>query len=358
MDFTGFLRASIAVGKLPHGPTRLSRREDLVIAAEESGDPKALAYALLMLAWDEYIAKDFPAAVVAFARAWRIRQTHPEVFDERLSRKVRLVFPFVVTGMQKQAGMPRRELDRLMDEMEGFFRSGGSSLRAVYRCRYLIHRARGETDLAGASIESMLTEPRDGPNACEWLYLSTAASWYTSQAEWARAADLWRSITSGAASCRCTPKHLGTAHSELMVCLCRQGRYAEARLHRDIGYPLVRGLVAQQSQVLNHMWFFVQAREFERALEIVQEHASWIADDSEGVAEFWRASLKVLQVCTFAQAAGYGRARFVRADGRITTVAELRAELDILLGDYAAGQDAQTGERKFQALYDHHRRAR
>jgi hypothetical protein len=375
MDRARLVAASVAVNRLPHGSLRIARREELLAAAEQSGDLGAIASVLLDLARDNHFLGNTTATAeaTALARAWQIRRTNPEVFDEQLYTKTRGVFPSILDGLIRRRDLSRREIDRLTDEMEGFYRSSGFSLRAVYRSRYLIHVLAGEHEAANAQIEAMLSEPGDAHTFCEAFYHYFAALWFEQRKDWERAAQECRAMLIDGAVCKCHPSHVAKAHSELMHCLQKLGRTEEARAHRDVGYPLVRGQEKLGRAVMQHVLIAEVTRDTEYGLRVIQDHVGWLSRDGGKVGEQWQLAVTALRFLGRLESEGGGERQLTREVGqgdggggregaggdrgesRVVTVAQLRAELDAELVEFAMKRDAAAGDGKFQRILDKYR---
>ncbi|HEY3869835.1 MAG TPA: hypothetical protein VGM10_15835 [Actinocrinis sp.] len=357
MERARLVAASVEVNRVPHGPQRLAAREELLAAAEQSGDPGAVASVLLDLAGDQHHHGGTGAGTAALARAWQIRRTNPEVFDARLHGKLRLVFPAVLEGLVRRRDLPRPEIDRLADEMEGLYRSCGFSLRAVHRSRHLIHRVAGEQEAASARIEAMLSEPGDAHSFCGAFYHYIAALWFERLRDWERAALECRAILAEGASCRCGPSHLANGHNELMYCLLRLGRFEQARVVREAGYPLVRGVERQWRHVMQHILLADLTGDTEYGLRVVRDHAGWLSRGSAKVGECWLLAMIALRFLGRVEAEGGGKRVLVpdEGGGRGLTVARLRADLDAELAELVVKRDAAAGGERFRRLLEKYR---
>lgn len=367
MERARLIAASVAVSRLPPGALRLTRREELLAAVERTGDLGAVASVLLDLAWDHHSLGNTAAETTALARAWQIRQARPEVFDARLCVKVRLVFPAILEGLVRRRDLPRREIDRLSQEMEAFYRSGGYSLRAVHRGRFLIHRLHGEQEAAEQRLEAMLSEPGDVHSFCDSFYHYVAALWFERRKDWERATQECRAMLAGVAACQCRPPHIAHAHSELMYCLLELGRTQEARAQREVAYPLVRGQARLWRHVMQHLLVADRIRDVEYGMQVVQDHIGWLsARDGKTVGERWLLGMVALRFLGRLEAAGGGERTLKREAGasgeggaggecEVVTVAQLRAEVDAELTEDALKRDTASGEGKFQRLLDKYR---
>jgi len=327
MDIGEFRRASRAVSRLRSGPLRISRREDLLAAAERSGEDYPLACALLDLAWDHHEEKAAAPMAVAFARAWRTWQDRPEVFDRRLREKVRLVFPVLIGTLIQQRAVPRTELDRLTGELERFYRLGGYSLRAVHRCRYQIHEAYGEAEQATACIEAMLAEPGDALSLCESSYQYVAAIWFALVEHWPRAAEACRAAVIHDGECDCDPPHAAYARSVLMYSLLKTGDLDEAREQCAIGYPLIRGRAPLRRLLSVHVEYAIRGGDVAHGLTVLRDHGDLIPpalDATEADREFVGHAVGFLRhLCE----TGLGRTRIDLDHGRTFTAVALLEEL-------------------------------
>lgn len=327
MDIGEFRRASRAVSRLRPGPLRTSRREDLLAAAERSGQDYPLACALLDLAWDHHQEKSAAPMAVAFARAWRIWQARPEIFDRRLREKVRLVFPVLIGTLIQQRAVPRTELDRLAGELERFYRVGGYSLRAVHRCRYQIHEAYGEAEQASACVEAMLAEPGDALSLCESYYHYVAAIWFALVENWSRAAEACRAALIHDGECDCDPPHSAYARSVLMYSLLKTGDLDGAREQCALGYPMVRAREPLRRLLSVHMEYAIRAGDAAHGLAVLRDHGDLIPpapDAAPADREFVGHAVGFLRHLT---ETGRGQTQVDLTGGRTFTAAALLEEL-------------------------------
>ena len=330
-----------AVDALPYGPERTARREDLVAHAEQCGDPALLASALLSHADDCQEDGENQPMVVSFGRAWRIWQTRPESFDASLRFRFREHFQHVVDVLNEDSRVPDVEVDRLMAEMEGFYRAGGYSLRAVHRSRYWIYRRRGENDLATRQIEALLAEPGDSGASCDACDLATAAYWYEKQDDLPRAVELWLTVIGGVRSCE--RPHVGIAHGEVMIDLLNLERFDEARRHHLLGYPAIRRRRDLPRQLELHALFVNRTRDVLRGLELLHDHVDWLPADRDAVGDLWWVHGRFLLFLKLLINEGHGDLPITVGGGRVVPVSRLYTLLDTVLADHAAHQDRETG---------------
>ncbi len=338
---TAQIRAALdAVDQLPYGNERTTRREDLVVYAEQCGDPAIHAAALLSLADDCQETGDDQGMVVNFGRAWRIWQTRPEAFDAFLRFRFREHFQHVVDVLDEDARVPKADVDRLMDEMETFYRVGGYSMRAVYRSRYWIFRRRGQDDDATKQVEAMLAEDGDSGASCDACDLATAAYWYEKLDDLPRAVELWRAILSGARACD-SRHHIAVAHGEVMIDLLNLERFDEARRHHEAGYPLIRRNRDLPRQLELHALYVNRTRSVLRGLEILHDHIDWLPADADEVGGLWWVCGRFLLFLKLLMNAGMADLPLTRPGGEVVTAAALHAELDAVLAEYAARKDGE-----------------
>ncbi len=342
---TARIRAALAaIDELPHGQERIAQREDVIVLAEQCGDPALLASALLSFADDCHEGGENQGMVVGFGRAWRIWQTRPEVFDTALRFRFREHFQHVVDVLNDDSRVPAGEVDRLVDQMEAFYRSGGYSLRAVHRSRYWIHRRRDQAEQATRCIETLLAEDGDAGASCDACDLATAAYWYEKLGDLPRAVELWRAVIAGVRSC--DRPHVGIAHGEVMIDLLNLGHYDEARLHHRLGYPAIRRRDLPRQLEL-HTLFVSRTRDMLRGLEILHDHVDRLPADRHAVGEFWWVHGRFLLFLKLLINEGHGDLPVTRSSRQIVTVSALYAELDAILADYAAHQDHASGGTDF-----------
>jgi tetratricopeptide (TPR) repeat protein len=341
MDAARIRAALAAVDELPYGRERTARREDLLAHAEGCGDLAVLASALLSLADDCQEDGENQGMVVWFGRAWRIWQTRPDVFDAPLRFRFREHFQHVVDVLSEDSRVPAAEVDRLVDQMEAFYRTGGYSLRAVHRSRYWIHRRRKETEQATRCIEALLAEDGDVGASCDACDLATAAYWYEKLDDLPRAVELWKAIIAGVRSCG--RPHVGIAHGEVMIDLLNLERFDEARQHHRLGYPAIRRRRDLPRQLELHALFVNRTRDMLRGLEILHDHIDWLPEDRHAVGELWWVHGRFLLFLKLLINEGHGDLPVTRSAQRVVTASALYDELDAVLADYAAHHDLANG---------------
>ena len=344
---TAEVRAALdAADELPYGRERTARREDLVVLAEQCGDPATFASALLSLADDCQETGDNQGMVVNFGRAWRIWQHRPDAFDPYLRFRFREHFQHVIDVLDEDERVPESDVDRLMDEMEAFYRAGAYSMRAVYRSRYWIHRRRGQDDDATKQVEALLAEDGDSGASCDACDLATAAYWYEKLDDLPRAVELWRAILSGVRSCN-VRHHVSVAHGEVMIDLLNLGQFAEARTHHEAGYPMIRRNRGLPRQLELHALYVNRTRSLLRGLEILHDHVDWLPREPDGVGGLWWVCGRFLLFLHLLMKAGLADLPVTRPGGEVATAAALHAELDAVLGQYAARKDAEASGTEF-----------
>jgi hypothetical protein len=356
MDLAQLHAALAAADELPYGRERTTRREELVALAEQIGDPAALASALLSLADDCQEDGDEQGMVLGFSRAWRIWQTRPEAFDAALRFRFREHFQHVVDVLDADERVPAAEVDRLMDEMESFYLAGGYSLRAVHRSRYWIHRRRGENEPATLRIEALLAEDGDAGASCDACDLATAAYWYERLDDLPKAVDLWLAIIAGVRSCE--RPHVGIAHGEVMIDLLNLERFDKARQHHRLGYPAIRRRDDLPRQLELHTLFVNRTRDVLRGLEILHDHVDRLPAHRDAVGEYWWVHGRFLLFLRLLIDAGQGDLPITRSPRQIITASALYAELDAVLADHAAHQDAASGGTEYAETLESWRTAK
>lgn len=355
-DVAGIRAALAAADELPYGLERAERREELVARAEGCGDPATFAAALLGLADDWQRHGENQGMVVAFGHAWRIWQTRPDVFDDTLRFRFREHFKHVVDVLGEDARVPAADVDRLMDDMEAFYRAGGYSLREVHRSRYRIHRRRGQTGQATERIKALLAEDADEGASCDACDLATAAYWYEELDDLPRAVELWLAVIAGVPSCQ--EPHVAIAHGEVMIDLLNLERLDEAGRHHRLGYSMIRRRRDLPRQLELHMLFAGRVRDVVRGLEILHDHIDWLPEDRHTVGEFWRVHGGFLLFLKLLINEGHGDLPVTRSARRVVTASALYAGLDTVLADYAAHQDHATGAAEFAETLESWRTAK
>jgi tetratricopeptide (TPR) repeat protein len=265
-------------GLAPHGPVRIARGEYLVDAAEAAGDPTARAQALIDVIEAYEFGAEQPKMLVPFAALLRLWDEAPQAFDAVRAHSLFWYFKWTTGGMIGVPEVPLASIRRWLEEMESRYRQAGYSPRAVHMGRHRLAREAGDTEAARREFQAWLDAPRDRMADCHACEISDQGWWMTQLDRDAEAVGLWQPVLNGESSCAEEP-HRVLAHS--LMPLVRLGRLDEARANHLRGYRLARGVPNLRGALGRHLEFCALTGNEARGLEILAEHAGFLAQGAE-----------------------------------------------------------------------------
>jgi tetratricopeptide (TPR) repeat protein len=258
----------------PYGPARSARAEQLVEQATQTGDRPVLVRALqaLITAYEYDGSSD--RMLVPFARVLRMWDDRPEDFDEHASHSLHWHFKWVSAGLIWQPNVPLATIGRWLDEMERRYRLAGYGPQAVHACRHYVAAHVGDTDAAITHFDRWITAERDDMADCEACERHNRGDWLTTCHRDAEAVKTWQAVTDGHLVCAEEPHRV---LAKTLLPLLRLGRADQARANHLRGYRMVRGNPNLRSSVGQHLEFAALTGNEGRALEILADHATWLA---------------------------------------------------------------------------------
>lgn len=258
----------------PYGPARSARAEQLVERAAQTGDRPILVHALqaLITAYEYDGTSD--RMLVPFARVLRMWDDRPEDFDEEAAHGLHWHFKWVSAGLIWQPNVPLATIERWLDEMERRYRLAGYGPQAVHACRHYVAAHLDDTEAAAAHFDRWITAERDEMADCEACERHNRGDWLTMSGRDAEAVQTWQAVTDGHLVCAEEPHRV---LAKTLLPLVRLGRADEARANHLRGYRMVRGNPNLRSSVGEHLEFAALTGNEGRALEILADHADWLA---------------------------------------------------------------------------------
>ena len=331
-------------GQTPNGPVKIARAEYLVQAAEAAGDSPLHAQALLdVIKAYEYGAEQ-PKLLVPFARLLRLWEQDPGAFDWQRTHSLFWYFKWASSGMLSIPEVPLASVEGWLGEMESRYRQAGHSPRAVHMGRHRLARAGGDEEAAEREFEAWLDAPRDAMADCEACEAGGHGTWHVSQGRDERALDLWGRVLAGELVCAEEP-HRVLSHS--LLPLVRLGRLDEARANHLRGYRMARGVANLRSTIARHLEFCALTGNEARGLEILTEHAAFLApgaEDAESRLDFLSGAVILLRRLVALGLGGLELGR-VDLDGAGTGASEAGA------GVTTVAQAAEAAHTQIAALY-------
>jgi tetratricopeptide (TPR) repeat protein len=262
----------------PNGPIRIARAEYLVDAAEACGDSPVYAQALIdVINAYEYGAEQ-SKLLVPFAQLLRLWDRDGAAFDQRRRHFLFWYFKWATGGMVSVPEVPLASIEGWLGEMESRYRQAGHSPRPVHMGRHRLARATGDEPAADREFEAWLDAPRDSMADCNACEAGDQGWWHAFNGRDEQALNQWRPVLDGELTCAEEP-HRVLSHS--LLPLVRLGRIDEARANHLRGYRMARGVANLRSTIARHIEFCALTGNEARGLEILTEHAAFLAPGAE-----------------------------------------------------------------------------
>ncbi|MFG3496724.1 tetratricopeptide repeat protein [Streptomyces sp. NPDC047886] len=260
----------------PNGLLRNARGEELVAAAESTGDPGLLRAALFGLIKAYEYSTERGKMMVPFARLLQEWDRDPSAFDAHDTHTLHWMFKWVSSGMLTLPEIPLATMERWLGEMENRYRTAGFTERAVRQAEFELAHDIGDTERAARAFASWTAADRDPMANCNACELNDQGTYWTTLEQDDKALHTWEPVLAGRARCAEEP-HRVLAKS--LLPLLRTGRPDEARAHHLRGYRMARGDESLLPSIGLHIEFCALTGNEGRGLEILAEHAPHLASD-------------------------------------------------------------------------------
>jgi len=331
--------------ELPYGPERVGEHLALLARAEDAGDYTLRCKLLIWLSDDCMETGDKPRMAEYFDRAWALFRAHPDEIDEDVRYNLRTTFAPTVEFLDTSPDVPAEVVLARLDELDGFYRGYGYSMRIPHRTRYWFHRRRDEREQASEQVELLIAAPGDAGAHCDAMGPTVGAQWYQGAGEdRERAAELWRTVLQ-LPDQRCREDHRAQAYAELMFLALQQDRGGEARRCHRAGYPLIRRVPDEWRSLDLHMVHAMRVRDVVGFVRIVHDHVELLDAPLDDDVSWYQG--RVLQFLHLLAVRGHGALPFTLADRSETTADALRARLDAALAAHAAGQPEESERSRY-----------
>ncbi|MFR9770594.1 hypothetical protein [Nocardia sp. SC052] len=334
MDAAEIGAALVQVYALPHGRTRTERLETLAAAARTGSDRALEGRVLLELAQSYTYAGERDLVPVAYGRLLRIYDDHPAELGS-MTHSVHWYLKWVTWGMVGNPALPLSTIDRWFDELDSRYRQRGYSPRPVLALRSELAREIGDTAAAAAWLEQAMAAPRDSMSDCDACERGEWGVTSVSLGDDEGGLAHWKPVLDGERTCAEEPHRV---LAQALLPLVRTGRVAAARGAHLTGYPLVRHTEDLRPSVASHMEFCALTGNEARGLEILTEHANWLADSGADAGARLAFATGVCVLLRRLVALRLGDLPL--AEG---TVESVRARLEVEIGALCARYDARNG---------------
>ncbi|AXG80214.1 tetratricopeptide repeat protein [Streptomyces paludis] len=325
----------------PNGLPRNARAEQLVTAAEATGDPDVLRTALFGLIKAYEYSTERGKMLVPFARLLQEWDRDPSAFDEGDTHTFHWMFKWASSGMLTLPEMPLTTVEKWLAEMERRYRAAGYTERAVRQAEFNLADSTGDEERAARAFAAWSAAERDRMANCHACELNDQGTYWAERGDDEKALRTWEPVLAGRSHCAEEP-HRVLARS--LLPLLRSGRTDEARTHHLRGYRLARGNESLLGSIGRHIEFCALTGNEGRGLEILAEHAAQLEAEGNpsGRLELLGGTLVLLRRLL---ALGLGERPAVpdRVAGERRTVRELHDLLDAEATETAARFDRRNG---------------
>lgn len=335
----------------PHGTSQAAAAENILAQAELLG-PEAEIKAVFHLISAYEFSADRHKVLVPFARALRLWDQDPSVFDHAATHALFWDFKWVTTGMLDLPRVPLAAIENWQTEMERRYRLAGHTDRAVRMSEFYIADHVGDTGRAGRAFDGWLAAERGEMADCHACETARQGEFYSDQGDDAKAVRHWEPVLDGRLTCAEEP-HRALARS--LLPLVRLGRLDEARTNHLRGYPMVRGSESLMHSVAKHIEFCALTGNEARALELLADTPGYFQADGEPEPRMGFYAVTALLMDRLV-ALGRGDLRVTGPAGRAWTAAELaghaRTEALMLAGRFDARNGTTAVSERVQAGLD------
>ncbi|MGW7050161.1 tetratricopeptide repeat protein [Streptomyces sp. NPDC054887] len=323
----------------PNGLLRNARGEELVTAAEQTGDRDVLREALFSLIRAYEFSSESGKILVPFARLLQEWDRDPAAFDRGDTHTLHWLFKWACSGMLRRPEVPLASIEKWLGDMERRYRIAGYSAGPVRKAELHVAENTGDTERAARAFEAWTAAERNSMSDCHACELNDQGRYLAELGEDEKALRTWEPVLAGRLSCAEEP-HRVLAKS--LLPLVRLGRLDEARAHHLRGYRMAKGNESLLSSIGTHIEFCALTGNEARGLELLAEHGSYLGrrDQLEGRMGFITGVLVLLGRLI---ELGHGERPTVAYEGEQRTARELRELLEPLSAARAALFDARNG---------------
>jgi tetratricopeptide (TPR) repeat protein len=302
----------------PHGTSQAAAAEKILDRAAQLG-PQAEVTALFHLINAYEFSADRPKALVPFARALRLWDQDPSVFDHASTRSLFWDFKWMTTGMLDLPQVPLAAIENWLAEMDRRYRLAGHTERAVRMCEFYVADHLGDTERAQRAFDGWLAAERGEMADCHACETARQGEFFADNGADPKAVQHWEPVLAGRLTCAEEP-HRALARS--LLPLVRLGRLDEARAHHLRGYPMVKGSESLMPSVARHIEFCALTGNEARGLELLADTPGYFQADGEPEPRMGFYAVVALLMDRLV-ALGRGGLRVTGPAGRSWTAAEL-----------------------------------
>ncbi|MET9516219.1 tetratricopeptide repeat protein [Streptomyces sp. NPDC002994] len=307
----------------PNGPLRNARGEEIVAAAEQTGDRELLRQALFGLINAYEYSTESGKMLVPFARLLQEWDRDPSGFDKADTHSLHWFFKWASSGMLSLPEVPMTSIEKWLGEMERRYRIAGYSEGPVRKVELHVAENRGDTERAARAFEAWTAAERTRMSDCHACELNDQGRYWAAQDEYEKALQVWEPVLAGRLTCAEEP-HRVLAKS--LLPLVALGSLDQARTNHLRGYRMAKGNESLLSSIGMHIEFCALTGNEARGLELLAEHGPHLGNSEklEGRLGFVTGVLVLLgRLITL----GHGDRPTVAYEGEQRTVSELHGLL-------------------------------
>ena len=302
----------------PHGTSQAAAAEKILDQATQIG-PQAEVRALFHLISAYEFSADRHKALVPFARALRLWDQDPSVFDRSSTHSLFWDFKWMTTGMLDLPQVPMAAIENWLTEMDRRYRLAGHTERAVRMSEFYVADHVGDVARAQRAFDGWLAAERGEMADCHACETARQGEFYADAGSDAKAVRHWEPVLAGRQTCAEEP-HRALARS--LLPLVRLGRLDEARANHLRGYPMVKGSESLMPSVARHIEFCALTGNEARGLELLADTPAYFQAEGEPEPRMGFYAVVVLLMDRLV-ALGRGDLQVTGPAGRTWTAAEL-----------------------------------
>lgn len=261
----------------PHGTAQAVAAEGLLDQAARLG-PKAEIKALLHVVNAYEFSADRHKMIVPFAKAVRLWDQDPSLFDAYDTHSLFWMFKWTTTGLIDLPQVSLSAIEGTLTDMDRRYRIAGHTERAVRMSEFHVADHVGDAERARRAFDGWLAAPRGDMADCHACETAAQGGYYARSGDDARAVEHWGPVLGGEQTCAEEP-HRTLAHS--LLPLVRLGRLDDARANHLRGYPMVKGSESLMRSVAKHIEFCALTGNEARGLELLADTPAYFATDRE-----------------------------------------------------------------------------
>ena len=335
----------------PRGTSQAAAAEKILDQAAQIG-PEAEVRGLFHLISAYEFSADRHKALVPFARALRLWDQDPSVFDRSSTHSLFWDFKWMTTGMLDLPQVPMAAIESWLTEMDRRYRLAGHTERAVRMSEFYVADHMGDAERAQRAFDGWLAAERGEMADCHACETARQGEFYADAGSDAKAVQHWEPVLAGRQTCAEEP-HRALARS--LLPLVRLGRLDEARANHLRGYPMVKGSESLLPSVARHIEFCALTGNEARGLELLADTPVYFQADGEPeprMGYYAVAALLMSRLVTL----GRGDLQVTGPAGRTWTAAELathaRAEALALAARFDERNGTTTVSERVRARLD------